>query len=83
MAEEPQSTDTMIAALLREREGYLGRGMTDRAAQVDEQLKLRGYAEPAKQPAAAKKTAPAKKAAAAEQRTEPPQGRTQQAPEQT
>ncbi|MET9965449.1 hypothetical protein ABZZ80_05860 [Streptomyces sp. NPDC006356] len=37
--------DPMVAALLREREGYVGRGMDDRVAQVDEQLKLRG-AEP-------------------------------------
>lgn len=40
---EPKTTDTMIAALLRERAGYVARGMDDRAAQVDEQLKARGY----------------------------------------
>lgn len=35
--------DTMIAALLREREGLARRGLPDRVAQVDEQLALRGY----------------------------------------
>lgn len=39
--------DTMIAALLREREGYVQRGLDDRVAQVDEQLKLRGHTPPA------------------------------------
>jgi hypothetical protein len=38
--------DTMIAALLRERAGYVTHGMHDRAAQVDEQLALRGYTPP-------------------------------------
>lgn len=34
----------MIAALLRERDAYLTRpGMAHRVAQVDEQLKIRGY----------------------------------------
>lgn len=37
------SDDPMIAALLREREGYLSQGMTARAELVDEQLALRGY----------------------------------------
>ncbi|MDQ0992168.1 hypothetical protein [Streptomyces sp. V3I7] len=36
--------DTMIAALLREREGYERRGLEDRVRQVDEQLKHHGYA---------------------------------------
>lgn len=44
---EPQSEDPMVAALLRERAGYAGRGMTDRVDQVDEQLKLRGVEPPA------------------------------------
>ena len=44
---EPQSEDPMVAALLRERVGYVGRGMDDRVAQVDEQLKLRGVEPPA------------------------------------
>lgn len=35
--------DPMIAALLRERAGYLARGLTDRVAAVDEQLTARGY----------------------------------------
>jgi hypothetical protein len=41
----------MIAALLRERDSYLRTGREDRAAEVDEQLKLRGHeVEPRKQP---------------------------------
>jgi hypothetical protein len=44
---EPQSEDPMVAALLRERVGYVGRGMDERVAQVDEQLKLRGVEPPA------------------------------------
>lgn len=43
MADEPKTEDTMIAALLREREGYVLQGMDDRVAQVDEQLELRGH----------------------------------------
>lgn len=46
MADEPKTHDPMIAALLREREGYVNRGMDDRVAQVDEQLSLRGYTPP-------------------------------------
>jgi hypothetical protein len=38
MAEDP-----MVAALLRERAGYVTRGLDDRVAQVDEQLKLHGH----------------------------------------
>jgi hypothetical protein len=37
------ATEELIAALLRERSGYLLAGRTDRAAQVDEQLTLLGY----------------------------------------
>jgi hypothetical protein len=33
----------MIAALLREREGYVRRGLDDRVRQVDEQLEHHGY----------------------------------------
>lgn len=33
----------MIAALKRERAGYMARGLEDRVAQVDEQLKHYGY----------------------------------------
>jgi len=40
---EPPAENTMVAALLRERAGYLRRGMTDRAAQVDEQLAHHGH----------------------------------------
>jgi hypothetical protein len=43
MATEPMTTDPMIAALLREREGYARAQQPDRVAQVDEQLRTRGY----------------------------------------
>jgi hypothetical protein len=43
--ETPKTEDPMVAALLRERAGYVGRkGKEDRVAAVDEQLALRGYA---------------------------------------
>lgn len=32
------STDSMLAALKRERAGYVARGLDDRVAQVDEQI---------------------------------------------
>ncbi|GII89631.1 hypothetical protein Ssi03_76210 [Sphaerisporangium siamense] len=35
--------EQMIAALKRERAGYVARGETDRVAEVDEQLKKHGY----------------------------------------
>ncbi|NUS74868.1 MAG: hypothetical protein HOV70_01540 [Streptomyces sp.] len=35
--------DRMIAALRREREGYVRRGLDDRVRQVDEQLEHFGY----------------------------------------
>jgi hypothetical protein len=41
--QEPATEDTMTAALLREREALVVRGLDDRVAQVDAQLKLRGY----------------------------------------
>ncbi len=41
MADQPN--DNMIAALLRERAAYTRAGNTERAAQVDEQLKHYGY----------------------------------------
>lgn len=63
--------DPMVAALLREREGYVTRGMDDRVAQVDEQLRLRGV-EP---PAAAKSDAPMS-------RSTPPKGRRARSTEQ-
>ncbi|QJS98909.1 hypothetical protein G9272_16920 [Streptomyces asoensis] len=44
MSDTPQTEDTMVAALLRERAGYAGRkDMQDRVDAVDEQLRLRGY----------------------------------------
>lgn len=39
----PKTNDPLVAALLRERAGYVTRGMDERVAQVDEQLKARGY----------------------------------------
>jgi hypothetical protein len=41
------SEDPMVAALLREREGLVRSGLTDRVAQVDEQLRLHGVQPPA------------------------------------
>ncbi|MFI5995873.1 hypothetical protein ACIBAC_28985 [Streptomyces sp. NPDC051362] len=44
MTDVPKTEDSMVAALLREREGYANRkGMEDRVTAVDEQLRLRGY----------------------------------------
>jgi hypothetical protein len=42
MTDAPQTEDSMVAALLREREGLVQRGLTDRVGEVDEQLRLRG-----------------------------------------
>ena len=42
---EPRTDDPQVAALLREREGYVTRGLDDRVSQVDEQLRLHGYEE--------------------------------------
>ena len=39
--------DPMVAALLRERESMVQSGLTDRVADVDEQLKAHGYKPPA------------------------------------
>jgi hypothetical protein len=44
---DPQTTDPMIAALLRERAGYLQSHRPERAAQVTAELKRRGYEDPA------------------------------------
>ncbi|WP_329187041.1 hypothetical protein [Actinacidiphila glaucinigra] len=50
--------DPMVAALLRERAALVQSGLTDRVADVDEQLRLHGYKPPVDgQPVAAKKTA--------------------------
>jgi hypothetical protein len=73
MQDAPQTEDPMVAALLREREGYVGRGMDDRVAQVDEQLKLRGHTPPAND------NAPAKPAS----RSTPPKGRRARSTETT
>jgi len=64
--------DPMVAALLREREGLMQRGLTARVAAVDEQLKLRG-AEP---PADGKTDKPAS-------RSTPPKGRRARSTETT
>lgn len=66
--------DTMIAGLLRERAGYVQRGLDDRVAQVDEQLKARGY-----EPPADEKTEPAKLSS----RSTPPKGRRARSTETT
>ncbi|GAA5048209.1 hypothetical protein HNP84_000223 [Thermocatellispora tengchongensis] len=42
--------DPMVAALLREREGYVQGGLDDRVAAVDEQLALRGHTPPSDAP---------------------------------
>ncbi|MGW4852217.1 hypothetical protein ACWEPZ_13430 [Streptomyces sp. NPDC004288] len=81
MSDEPQTDDTMVAALLRERDGLVQRGLTDRVKQVDEQLKLRGY----KKPPAAKKEQPPTDPpqGPADPATAPPKGRGQQPPATT
>ncbi|MDX3047561.1 hypothetical protein PV378_13765 [Streptomyces scabiei] len=44
MTDTPKAEDPMVAALLRERSGYVGHeGKEDRVKAVDEQLRLRGY----------------------------------------
>ena len=42
-ARREQQRQGEIAALLEEREQYRSRGQAERAAAVDEQLRLRGY----------------------------------------
>ncbi|MFF5759673.1 hypothetical protein ACFY7A_30095 [Streptomyces longwoodensis] len=57
MTDTPKTEDPMLAALLRERAGYAGRkGMEDRVAAVDEQLRLRGYSPDGERTAAADTT---------------------------
>jgi hypothetical protein len=85
---EPQTDDTMIAALLREREGLVQLGKKDRVAQVDEQLRLRGYKprrtqdkqqpSPTTPQASAPTPAEAQKSSEEQQRNEPPKGRQPQ-----
>lgn len=66
--------DTIVAGLLREREGYVQLGQADRVALVDEQLKLRGYEPPQDStPAPAKRTS----------RSTPPKGRKTRGTETT
>lgn len=78
MSEEPQTEDTMVAALLRERAGYAGRkGMEDRVAAVDEQLRLRGYS-----PDGERTTPPAENGPELTPRTVAPKGRRARGPEQ-
>lgn len=60
--------DTMIAALLREREGMVQLGRDDRVALIDEQLALRGHT-PENGPKAPAKKAPATPKAAAPKAT--------------
>jgi len=68
---EPQTEDPMVAALLRERAGYVGRkGKEDRVAAVDEQLALRGYSPDGERVAAAPDAD-----ADTELRSTPPKGR--------
>lgn len=69
MADAPKTDDPMVAALLREREGYVTRGMDDRVAAVDEQLRLRGYTPQGKAPTADTESGPEAT------RTEAPKGR--------
>jgi len=45
-----ETQDPMIAALLRERAGYVAFGKPDRVKAVDAELKRRGYKEPTKAP---------------------------------
>jgi len=66
---DPETEDPMVAALLRERAGYVNRGMGDRVAQVDEQLALRGHT-------SAKEADPVSRSA-------PPKNRRQRPPETT
>jgi hypothetical protein len=44
--DEPKTTDSYVAALLRERAGYVYRGLSDRAEQVTAELKRVGYTDP-------------------------------------
>lgn len=74
MATEPKTQDPMIAALLRERDGYVAQNKPERIAQVDEQLAVRGYEPPQPEKAPEQPKADPKTAA--------PKGRTPSAPQQ-
>lgn len=78
------SIDNMLAALKRERAGYVSRGLDDRVAQVDEQIALlRGDDSPETEEPQGRRAAPqqtadrgkptAKKAAAKKTAASPPQ----------
>ncbi|MEV4001000.1 hypothetical protein [Actinomadura sp. NPDC049753] len=59
VVEVATAAEAEVLALLREREGYARRGLTDRVAQVDAQLDARGHKRPAEAaPAAAAKRGP-------------------------
>lgn len=47
-----ETKDPMIAALLRERDGYVRFGKADRIEAVDAELKRRGYEDPKSEPKA-------------------------------
>lgn len=70
---EPVSRDSMVAALLRERQGYLSRGLPERVAEVDEQLRLRGHEPPKDGP-------PPKTETAEQHRTDQSQPRARRVP---
>ncbi|MFM9796525.1 hypothetical protein [Streptomyces turgidiscabies] len=77
MSDTPQTEDPMVAALLRERAGYVGRkGKEDRVAAVDEQLELRGYAPDGERIADGEDGGEQ-----AEARTTPPKGRQSRSPD--
>lgn len=86
MTDEPQTEDPMVAALLRERAGYASRkGMEDRVAAVDEQLKLRGYKPPRRQQEKPKTpaTPPTPAPVQSDAEKQPPKGRQQPGAETT
>jgi hypothetical protein len=72
MTDAPKTEDPMVAALLREREGLVQRGLDGRVAEVDEQLKLRGYTPESRQAPTTKETG----------RAAAPKGRRARSPEQ-
>lgn len=75
MSDTPQTEDPMVAALLRERAGYVGRkGKEDRVTAVDEQLALRGYAPDGERLAE-------DDGGQADARTAPPKGRQSRSPD--
>lgn len=93
MTDEPQTEDSMVAALLRERAGYASRkGMDERVKAVDEQLRLRGYTPDGERIADdAEKTSPDNNASGGQEpatepepeaRSTPPRGRRARAAEQ-